>query len=800
MIDIIKWIIFGVGIYCVGGLIGILIASITDSKKTVKMNEDSYFDGGTAKLALLNLLVFFSSVLTLGIAYPFAISLLMRWEAKHTVINGKRLIFLGSAGQFFKKYILWLFLTVITFGVSSIWLGLSIEKWKVQNTKFENEHDAESVFIGDAGSWFVNRALINLSLLFTLGIATPFAVKRFIRWEAEHTLISGNTFAFSGLGTQLFIKKLLFMFLTLASLGIFAVFYPSEKIKWKYSNLTSETTEKQKKYGKADIYSIFDMAAVIVVIVVVTVVTALIPAYDFAKKVSLPESLGGKPIKEPANKDFDYPKNPEGQAQTEVAFEKIKTEEEKTYKLSEYTCRYDAVESYLEEHYHQRDDLLLKQYSMKVRNRKLNGYVRYEIECNVSGAINENIEIIAYNLETDKISKVNELKYQDIIKAKTVQEVFVIVIVSGITEDTWNSDFQFKYIEAISENKYEELKELEEQENTLVETPETPIEAPELTIDKAKELISVKNSSFLLYHFKKLGMVDEANTYQLYTINNTYETCYAVKGINTVEDLKNYLLKFYTKEYVEQYISQQAGHWRIENGIIYFEPNYAMGENSMDANTATISKISANKYAVSAETEWSGVKTIYVAFEDGDYKLDLFIGPEFTNKDAWNLVYNLYEMENRTHNYFDSLGMLDKDKSFARKVSFMGDGIITLNAHALKDIKNAEELRNYVHNFCTPEYHLAKHGNPSVDAKTATSFMAMWFTEGGTLYVSEQYDYPWIIKEDTLTLTKTEDGYKVTVQEFAAGNADGKAEKELRYTIVYENGKYLVNSWGSGMV
>ena len=59
-----------------------------------------------------------------------------RWEAKHTVINGHRLTFDGTAAQLFGKWILWLFLTIITVGIYGFWVAIKLKKWKVSHTHF----------------------------------------------------------------------------------------------------------------------------------------------------------------------------------------------------------------------------------------------------------------------------------------------------------------------------------------------------------------------------------------------------------------------------------------------------------------------------------------------------------------------------------------------------------------------------------------------------------------------------------------------------------------------------------------
>ena len=76
------------------------------------INNNSYFDGGLLQLIGWKILGFIITIITLGICYPWAVCMIYRWEAKHTVINGRRLIFDGTALQLFGNWIKWLLLTI----------------------------------------------------------------------------------------------------------------------------------------------------------------------------------------------------------------------------------------------------------------------------------------------------------------------------------------------------------------------------------------------------------------------------------------------------------------------------------------------------------------------------------------------------------------------------------------------------------------------------------------------------------------------------------------------------------------
>ena len=101
------------------------------------MNE-SYFDGGLLGLIGIRISAYLIVLFSFGILTPWAITLNESWMAKHTVIEGKRLVFVGSASDLFLQWLLWLFLTIITLGIYAFWLTIKMKQWVVKNTRFAN--------------------------------------------------------------------------------------------------------------------------------------------------------------------------------------------------------------------------------------------------------------------------------------------------------------------------------------------------------------------------------------------------------------------------------------------------------------------------------------------------------------------------------------------------------------------------------------------------------------------------------------------------------------------------------------
>ncbi len=211
--------------------------------------QPSYFDGRTWQLAGRVVLAVFVSFITLGFAFPWMLCMLQEWQAKHTVINGRRLQFNGTGGQLIGKFVLWWFLSFITFGIYGIWLGLGVKKWVVKHTVFEEEPTTPSYFSGGAGGFFVIHAVSFWLTLFTLGLAKPWADRMVLVWETNHTHIGGETLTFVGRGGGLFLKYLLLYILTPLTLGIYALLFPVQYMGWKVGNtkVISKTTPAAKQ-------------------------------------------------------------------------------------------------------------------------------------------------------------------------------------------------------------------------------------------------------------------------------------------------------------------------------------------------------------------------------------------------------------------------------------------------------------------------------------------------------------------------------------------------------------------------
>ena len=62
--------------------------------------------------------------------------MIKRWETEHTYIEGKQLEFTGDPFELFSKYIIWWFLTLITFGIYSVVIPVRLKQWETEHTQF----------------------------------------------------------------------------------------------------------------------------------------------------------------------------------------------------------------------------------------------------------------------------------------------------------------------------------------------------------------------------------------------------------------------------------------------------------------------------------------------------------------------------------------------------------------------------------------------------------------------------------------------------------------------------------------
>lgn len=208
------------------------------------------------------LLMIWVSLVTLGIAYPWLKCHYESFKASKTYIKGRRLVFVGKGGELAKKYFLWVFLSVITFGIFSIIVLDKMHKWVIEHTHYDGNESAESSYDGKVGAMFGFKILGFLAGVFTFGLAKTFVICKREKYFATHTLINGAPIYFDGTGFGLLKKQALWGALTVATFGVFALWTDQQRRQWICSNLSndyaddvladSETPEEERETPKKE--------------------------------------------------------------------------------------------------------------------------------------------------------------------------------------------------------------------------------------------------------------------------------------------------------------------------------------------------------------------------------------------------------------------------------------------------------------------------------------------------------------------------------------------------------------------
>lgn len=226
-------------------------------------NTESYFDGGVFQRLGWKILGSLVTGITLGICYPFAVCWLYAWEAKHTVIDGRRLKFTGNAGGLFGTWIVCLLLSIVTCGIYAFYVPIKIKRWRESNTFFEDEiptFDAvqklksEKASRFDGGFWqlFGWELLGGFLTLCTLGICYPLAVKMVYSWEQRHKVYCKRRCTFDGTAGSLFGTWIVCLLLTIITVGIYSWWIPIRVKKWqiKHTHLLGNDSPAEEQENK----------------------------------------------------------------------------------------------------------------------------------------------------------------------------------------------------------------------------------------------------------------------------------------------------------------------------------------------------------------------------------------------------------------------------------------------------------------------------------------------------------------------------------------------------------------------
>ena len=209
-------------------------------------SDVSTFTGGAFANFFMGLLTVITSILTLGIAYPFMMCWRLRWVSRHTYINGQQLSFDGTGLQLWGKFLLWILFSIITLGIYAIFvMPLNIERWQTSHTHFDSVKK-ESNFDGSIWGLFGIKILTFLVNIVTLSLGQFWAHCYKERWFCKHRIYDGCRLKFDGTGLQYFGKRIVWLLLTIVTLGIYSFWLVVKTKKWTISHTFVENTNELK--------------------------------------------------------------------------------------------------------------------------------------------------------------------------------------------------------------------------------------------------------------------------------------------------------------------------------------------------------------------------------------------------------------------------------------------------------------------------------------------------------------------------------------------------------------------------
>ena len=182
-------------------------------------------------------------IFSFGVAFPWLVCYRERYIASRTLVNGRRIYFDGAGVQLIGKYIQWLLLTIITFGIYSFWLRLKIKKWVLSHTHFEGIEKGTSDFDGGLLALTGISIASNYLSLVTLGIASFWMHCWKERYMASHSVIDGQRLYFDGTGPQYFAKKIVWLLLTVVTFGVYSFWLAHRAKKWTVKHTWMHTPE-----------------------------------------------------------------------------------------------------------------------------------------------------------------------------------------------------------------------------------------------------------------------------------------------------------------------------------------------------------------------------------------------------------------------------------------------------------------------------------------------------------------------------------------------------------------------------
>ncbi len=230
------------------------------------MNEKSRYQLTFGHYLLFEILTFLISVFSLSLLTPLVLYYRYKKETEATIIDGQKLIFKGRLIEAYKRYFLWLIITIIiiliyqyisallinnyarylslelyslltssiiTF-LSSVFIKSSFRRWKYKSIRIDNE---ESYYKGNMLLVVVTSAIRKILNIISIGIFYPLIKEISYKYEIRGVVISSRKLVCKRISKELYKTWFINLLWLLLSLGLYLPYLSYQLNKILVSNL-----------------------------------------------------------------------------------------------------------------------------------------------------------------------------------------------------------------------------------------------------------------------------------------------------------------------------------------------------------------------------------------------------------------------------------------------------------------------------------------------------------------------------------------------------------------------------------
>lgn len=132
------------------------------------------------------------TILTVGIYSAWFAMDVQRYITGHIRAGSVKFGFDGKGGEYFKVFFLGYLLTIVTLGIYGFWWARNMFNYMADHTYLEHEGNEYYFHGGSTAGQVFNLSIGNmLIVMFTLGIGTPWAIIRTVRYQLRNMKLHG---------------------------------------------------------------------------------------------------------------------------------------------------------------------------------------------------------------------------------------------------------------------------------------------------------------------------------------------------------------------------------------------------------------------------------------------------------------------------------------------------------------------------------------------------------------------------------------------------------------------------------